>query len=186
MLFYGANMKILAFLTLFLTFTSLFAQNTPATKDDIKMILEQMREDNRILREDMNKRFEQVDKRFEMMQHNMDKQFEMMQHNMDKQFEMMQRQIDSRFNTVYWVFGFLITAIGSLFIQNVLMIKRIGRLEPSLVQNNRVQESPVTPEPLSQVQRTPERQIIDRSAFIAFLRESDAQTKQEIKQILEI
>ena len=61
MFFYGANMKILAFLTFFLTLTSLFAQNTPATKGDIKMILEQMREDNRILREDMNKRFEQVE-----------------------------------------------------------------------------------------------------------------------------
>ena len=42
MLLYDANMKILAFLTLFFTFTSLFAQNTHATKDDIKMILREM------------------------------------------------------------------------------------------------------------------------------------------------
>ena len=161
-------MRVILVLFLLTLNTHIFSNSNLATKDDIKMLIEQMREEHKIMREETNKRFE------------------MMQHNMDKQFEMMQRQIDSRFNTVYWVFGFLITAIGSLFIQNVLMIKRIGRLEPSLVQNNRVQESPVTPEPLSQVQRTPERQIIDRSAFIAFLRESDAQTKQEIKQILEI
>ena len=175
-------MRVILVLFLLTLNTHIFSNSNLATKDDIKMLIEQMREEHKIMREEHKIMREE----HKTMREETNKRFEMMQHNMDKQFEMMQRQIDSRFNTVYWVFGFLITAIGSLFIQNVLMIKRIGRLEPSLVQNNRVQESPVTPEPLSQVQRTSERQIIDRSAFIAFLRESDAQTKQEIKQLLEI
>ena len=89
---------------------------------------------------------------------------------MDKQFEIMQRQIDSRFDTVYWVFGFIITAIGFLFIQNILMIKRIGRLEPPVIQNSSVQNSPVTQKLILYPKciRTLERQIIDRSCIYCF------------------
>ena len=60
-------MKLLLSTFLLLFSIQLVAQSTPATKDDIKMILremykrfEQTREDNRILREDMNKRFETI------------------------------------------------------------------------------------------------------------------------------
>ena len=66
----------------------------PATKDDIRLLIEQM--DKRF--EQMDRRFDQVDKRFEAVQHNMDKRFELMQNNMDKRFETV-------FNILYILMG---------------------------------------------------------------------------------
>ncbi len=60
---------------LFMFILSIFTYGEPASKDDIKLIIEQM-----------DKRFEQVDKRFEIMQSNMDRRFE---------------QVDKRFETVF-------------------------------------------------------------------------------------
>ena len=63
-------MKYLLFIFLF----SIFSFGEPATKDDIKLLIEQM-----------NKRFDQVDKRFEQV----DKRFE----QVDKRFDFMQSLI---------------------------------------------------------------------------------------------
>ena len=78
---------------------SIFSQ--AATKQDIKMLVEQMREDHRILREEMNKRFEQ-------MQKNMDKRFEQMQENMNKRFELMT-------HIMYWMIGVLSALVLPLY-----------------------------------------------------------------------
>ena len=85
-----------------------------ATKDDIKLIVNLIKENNR----QMDKRFEtmqnSMDKRFETMQNSMDKRFEamdkrfedmnkrfeLMQSSMDKRFEAMQNSMDKRFDDV--------------------------------------------------------------------------------------
>ena len=70
-------MKSFIFLFLFiLSPVALFSQN--ATKQDIKMLIEQMREEHRILREDMNKRFEMMDRKIEILRDDMNKRFEIM------------------------------------------------------------------------------------------------------------
>ena len=92
---------------------SVFSQ--AATKQDIKMLVEQMREDHRILREDINKRFEQVDKRFEQMQENMNKRFE----QVDRRFEQMQENMNKRFelmtHIMYWMIGVLSALVLPLY-----------------------------------------------------------------------
>ena len=102
-------MKSFIFL-LFISFPfSVFSQ--AATKQDIKMLVEQIREDHRILREDINKRFEQVDKRFEQIDkrfEQVDKRFEQMQENMNKRFELMT-------HVMYWMIGVLSALVLPLY-----------------------------------------------------------------------
>ena len=86
--------KLLFFSLIFCFNISLFSE--PATKADIRLIIEQTREEHRVLREDMNKRFEQVDKRFEQV---------------DRQIEFLRADMNSRFEIL---FG----AIGLLFVLN--------------------------------------------------------------------
>jgi tetrahydromethanopterin S-methyltransferase subunit G len=66
---------------LFIFLLSSFSFGEPATKDDIKLLIELIKSNQ----EQTNKRFEQIDKRFEQI----DKRFE----QVDKRFE----QIDKRF-----------------------------------------------------------------------------------------
>jgi len=62
----------------------------PASKNDIKLLIEQM-----------NKRFEQTDKRFEQI----NKRFDTMQHNIDKRFEQVDKRFDAVFNILYILMG---------------------------------------------------------------------------------
>ena len=57
-----------AFLAFLFFASNVFANNEPATKDDIKLLIEQM--DKRF--EQMDKRFEQIDKRFEQVDKRLD------------------------------------------------------------------------------------------------------------------
>lgn len=86
-------MKVLVF-SFFLSLLSFsYLQAEPATKEDIKIILDQM-----------DKRFEQVDKRFEQV----DKRFE----QIDKRFE----QVDKRFDQLMWIIALWIPiAFGIVF-----------------------------------------------------------------------
>jgi chaperonin cofactor prefoldin len=70
---------------------SLYANENLATKDDIKLIIEQM-----------DKRFEQVDKRFEQI---------------DRRFEQTDKRIDFMQNILYLVLG---ASIGSPFVAEYL------------------------------------------------------------------
>ena len=79
---------------LFVLILSISTYGQPASKDDIKLILEQM-----------DKRFEQVDKRFEAIQANMDKRFTIMQANMDKRFEQVDKRFETVFNLIYILMG---------------------------------------------------------------------------------
>ena len=61
-------MKNLLILLLFISSTHIFSNSNVATKDDIKMLIEQMREEHkimreehRIMREETNRRFEDLD-----------------------------------------------------------------------------------------------------------------------------
>ena len=70
-----------------------------------KLLIEQIREDNRILREDMNKRFEQIDKRFEQV---------------DKRIETLREDMNFRFQILSWV-------IGGLFLLNCSLLGFLWR-----------------------------------------------------------
>ena len=59
---------VFAFLAFLFFASNVFANNEPATKDDIKLLIEQM--DKRF--EQMDKRFEQIDKRFEQVDKRLD------------------------------------------------------------------------------------------------------------------
>ena len=59
---------VFAFLAFLFFASNLFANNEPATKDDIKLLIGQM--DKRF--EQMDKRFEQIDKRFEQVDKRLD------------------------------------------------------------------------------------------------------------------
>ena len=85
---------------------SVFSQ--AATKQDIKMLVEQMREDHRILREEMNKRFEQMQKNMDKRFEQIDKRFEQMQENMNKRFELMT-------HVMYWMIGVLSALVLPLY-----------------------------------------------------------------------
>ena len=91
----------------FFLFGTISVLSQPATKEDIKLLIEQMREDNRILREDMNKRFEQVDRRFEQV----DKQIQVLREDINKQIETLREDTNYRFEILFWV-------IGGLFLLN--------------------------------------------------------------------
>ena len=82
-------MKYLLFIFLF----SIFSFGEPATKDDIKLLIELIKNNQ----EQMNKRFEQVDKRFEQV----DKRFE----QMDKRFEQVDKRFDFIQSLIYMLMG---------------------------------------------------------------------------------
>jgi len=94
-------MKKLFLAVMFFGFSALWANESPATKDDIKMVLEQM--DKRF--EQVDKRLEQIDKRFEQV----DKRFE----QVDKRFEQVDKRIDFMQSILYLVLG---ASIGSPFV----------------------------------------------------------------------
>ena len=76
---------------------SLFAYAQPATKEDIKLVLEQMDKRFTAMQHNIDKRFEQVDKRFEQV----DKRFE----QVEKRFEQIERRFDTIFNILYILMG---------------------------------------------------------------------------------
>ena len=79
-------MKYILFVLILLT--SMYGE--PASKDDIRLLIEQM-----------DKRFEAVDKRFEAV----DKRFDIMQANMDKRFEAVDKRFETVFNLMYILMG---------------------------------------------------------------------------------
>ena len=99
-------MKNLLILLLFISSTHIFSNSNVATKDDIKMLIEQMREEHKIMREETNRRFEETNRRFE----DTNKRLDIMQQNMDKRFD------DTR--TMYlFSFGIVAAALGGLFLE---------------------------------------------------------------------
>ena len=83
---------------------SLFAYAQPATKEDIKLVLEQMDKRFTAMQHNIDKRFEQVDKRFEQVDkrfEQVDKRFE----QVDKRFEQIERRFDTIFNILYILMG---------------------------------------------------------------------------------
>ncbi len=99
-------MKKFLILIFFLSFS--FA-NEGATKNDIKMLIDIMKENNR----QIDKRLEQVDKRFEQV---------------DKRFEDMYRYSEKSFEKIYWIFGVMITILltGFGWIIAYLMKERVN------------------------------------------------------------
>ena len=93
------------FFSFFLLFFSVFAQT--ATKQDIRLLREDIREQNRILREDMNKQIkilrEDMNKRFEMM----DRKVEILREDMSKQIEILREDVDRRFEDLFQFIGIL-------------------------------------------------------------------------------
>ncbi len=79
---------------LFFSFSAFAANEAPATKDDIRTIIEQM-----------DKRFEQIDRRFEQI----DKRFE----QVDKRFEQADKRIEFLQSVLYIILG---ASIGSPFV----------------------------------------------------------------------
>ncbi len=77
---------VFAFLAFLFFASNVFANNEPATKDDIKLLIGQM-----------DKRFEQMDKRFEQM----DKRFE----QIDKRFEQVDKRLDFMQSLIYALMG---------------------------------------------------------------------------------
>ena len=102
-------MKYILIFILILTSSNIFA--APATKDDIKMLIQQM--DKRF--EDVDKRFEDVNRRFEDVNRrfeDMNKRFEMMQHQMDKRFEDMNKRFELLTNILIFCFSILGASMG--------------------------------------------------------------------------
>ena len=92
-------MKNLFILLFFISSTVLFSNSNVATKEDIKMLIEQMREEHRIMREEHKVMREETNRRLDMMQQNMDKRFD-----------------DTR--TMYlFSFGIVAAALGGLFLE---------------------------------------------------------------------
>ena len=188
-------MKYILVFILLLTNSSIFA--APATKDDIKMLIQQM--DKRF--EDVNRRFEDVNSRFEDMNsrfEDMNKRFEMMQHQMDKRFEDMQRYIDKRFesltNILIFCFSVLAASMGFLYHRQSSMMKSIGGLESSVQAIlERMERTDASIQAiLERLERIERPQVnlnhhtIDVDALVLTLQNSDEQTKRKLREVLEV
>lgn len=114
-------MKVLVFGFLLSVFSFSYLQAEPATKEDIKIILDQM-----------DKRFEQVDKRFEQF----DKRFE----QIDKRFE----QVDKRFDQLMWIIALWIPiAFGIVFYILRRLHAQEDRVYDIVRDRSEIRESPV-------------------------------------------
>ena len=205
-------MKYLLFFIVLFTSSNIFA--APATKDDIKMLIQQM--DKRF--EAVDKRFEAVDKRFEDMHRYTDRRFE----DMNKRFEMIQHQMDKRFelltNILIFCFSILGASMGFLYHRQSSMMKSIGSLESSVqailermertdasIQAilGRLERTEVSIQTiLERMERTDTSQAIlesprrpqinlnhntiDIDAFVLTLQNSDEQTKRKLREVLEV
>ena len=184
-------MKYILVFIVILTSSNIFA--APATKDDIKMLIQQM-----------DKRFEDVDKRFEMMQHQMDKRFEDMNkrfEDMNKRFEMMQHQMDKRFedmnkrfelltNILIFCFSILGASMGFLYHRQSSMMKSIGNLESSVQAIlERLERTDASIQAILERMDRPQVNLnhsIDMNAFLSTLQNSDEQTKRKFREVLEV
>ena len=110
-------MKNSLILLLFISSTHIFSNSNVATKDDIKILIEQMREEHKIMREETNRRFEETNRRFE----DTNKRLDIMQQNTNKRLDIMQQNMDKRFDdtrTMYlFSFGIVAAALGGLFLE---------------------------------------------------------------------
>ena len=100
-------MKKIVLLCLFLLSFAYAKGSDAATKDDIRVLSEQM------------------DKRFEQMQHHMDKRFEDMQHYMNKRFEDMNDKFNMLLTVMLFGFGIVISVVG-------FYIKKIYHIESEI------------------------------------------------------
>ena len=188
-------MKYILVFILLLTNSSIFA--APATKDDIKMLIQQMDkrfEDVNRRFEDMNRRFEDTqkytNKRFEDMQRYMDKRFE----DMNKRFEDMNRRFESLTNILIFCFSVLAASMGFLYHRQSSMMKSIGGLESSvqaiLERMERTDASiQAILERLERIERSQvnlNHHTIDVDALVLTLQNSDEQTKRKLREVLEV
>ena len=171
-------MKYIPVFILLLTSSNIFA--APATKDDIKMLIQQM--DKRF--EDMHK---YTDKRFEDMHKYTDKRFEDMNkrfEDMNKRFEDMQKYMDKRFefltNILIFGFGILGSIMGFLYHRQSSMMKSLGSLETA------VQAILERLERIEQPQTNLNQNNIDIDNLLLTLQNSDEQTKRKFREVLEV
>ena len=154
-------MKNLLILLLFISSTHIFSNSNVATKDDIKILIEQMREEHKIMREETNRRFEDTNKRLDIMQQNTNKRLDIMQQNMDKRFD------DTR--TMYlFSFSIIAAVLGALLLQIRDLYKSVSKLNQLVEAINKDEEE----------------------KFLRLLRNADYETKQkfkrELNEILEV
>ena len=181
-------MKYILFFIVLFTSSSVFA--APATKDDIKMLIQQM--DKRF--EDVNRRFEDMNSRFE----DMNKRFEMMQHQMDKRFEDMQRYMDKRLesltNILIFCFSVLAASMGFLYHRQSSITQSIGSLESTvqaiLERIERIEASIQAilerSQPNFNQSPTYRENNDELENIILKLQNADEQTKRKFREVLEV
>ena len=191
-------MKYILVFILLLTNSSIFA--APATKDDIKMLIQQMDkrfEDVNRRFEDVNRRFEDVNKRFEDMQKYTNKHFEDMNkrfEDMNKRFEDMNRRFESLTNILIFCFSVLAASMGFLYHRQSSMMKSIGGLESSVQAIlERMERTDASIQAiLERLERIERPQVnlnhhtIDVDALVLTLQNSDEQTKRKLREVLEV
>ena len=93
-------MRVILVLFLLTLNTHIFSNSNVATKDDIKMLIEQMREEHKIMREETNRRFEDMNRRFE---------------DMNRRFDDMRTMYLFSFSIIAAVLGALLLQIRDLY-----------------------------------------------------------------------
>ena len=115
-------MKNLFILLFFISSTCLFSNSNVATKEDIKMLIEQMREEHKVMREETNRRLD------------------MMQQNMDKRFEDMNRRFDDMRTMYLFSFSIIAAVLGALLLQIRDLYKSISKLDQLVEAINKNEE----------------------------------------------
>ena len=151
-------MKNLFILLFFISSTGLFSNSNVATKEDIKMLIEQMREEHKIMREETNRRLD-------MMQQNMDKRFEDMNRrfdDMNKRFDDMNKRFDDMRTMYLFSFSIIAAVLGALLLQIRDLYKSVSKLDQLVEAINKNEEE----------------------KLLRLLRNADYETKQKLKREL--
>ena len=183
-------MKVLFILLLFTLNTQIFSNSNLATKDDIKMLIEQMKEEHKIMREEHKTMREDSNKRFEMMQHQMDKRFE----DMNKRFEDMNNRFESLTNILMFCFSILVASMGFFYHRQSSITQSIGGLESTvqaiLERIERIEASIQAilerSQPNFNQSLTYRENNDELENIILKLQNADEQTKRKFREVLEV
>ena len=160
-------MKNLFILLLFISSTHIFSNSNVATKEDIKMLIEQMREEHKIMREEhktmreeTNRRFEDINKRFEDTNRRFD--------DINKRFDDINKRFDDMRTMYLFSFSIIAAVLGALLLQIRDLYKSVSKLNQLVEAINKDEEE----------------------KFLRLLRNADYETKQkfkrELNEILEV
>ena len=163
-------MKYIPVFILLLTSSNIFA--APATKDDIKMLIQQTDKRFEDMHKYTDKRFEDMNKRFE----DMNKRFEDMQKYMNKRFEFLT-------NILIFGFGILGSIMGFLYHRQSSMMKSLGSLETAV---QAILERLERLERIEQPQTNLNQNNIDIDNLLLTLQNSDEQTKRKFREVLKV